>query len=424
MGRLQKTISKFLILILLMGCAGTKKKFQKAIRPLLESEVFKNQFTGFLVLDQKTGDTLFNINSAKYFTPASNVKIFTLFTALQLLPKKIPALKYIEANDTLFIEGTGDPTFLHSYFKDSTVLKFLGSHQKIVLYLNNFQEEKYGPGWAWDDYGYYYQPERSGLPMYGNVGTIFRSDSLHVIPEYFRKNVVELGYSKSREEAQNLFYYGPKQTDTVEIPFRTDSTLTRILLEDVLHKKVHITNRFPEGTKSILYNVPADSVYRRMMQVSDNFLAEQLMILASTTLSDTLSFTRSRDFILENELSDLRQPARWVDASGLSRYNLITPQAMVSVLRKLYLRVPKERLFSFFPMGGVSGTLVDWYGGSTPYVYAKSGSLGNNYCLSGYLITKSGSTLIFSFMNNHFLVPPSEIKNQMQAIFEIIRDTF
>jgi D-alanyl-D-alanine carboxypeptidase/D-alanyl-D-alanine-endopeptidase (penicillin-binding protein 4) len=423
-GKLHKTIANFLILIVFMGCAGTKKKFQKTIRPLLDAKVFNNQFTGFLVLDQNSGDTLFNLNSAKYFTPASNVKIFTLFTALQLLPENIPALKYIEVNDTLFIEGTGNPTFLHTYFKDSTVLKFLGNHHKIALYLNNFQEEKYGPGWAWDDYGYYYQSERDALPMYGNVGTIFRSDSLHIIPEYLRKNVVELAYTKNREEAQNLFYYGPMQSDSVEIPFRTDSTLTRGLLENVLNKKVWITNRFPEGTKSTLYSVSSDSVLKRMMLMSDNFLAEQLMILASSTISDTLSFTRSRDFILENELSDLRQPPRWVDGSGLSRYNLFTPQALVSVLQKMYHRVPKERLFGFFPVGGDSGTLVDWYGGSTPFLFAKSGSLGNNYCLSGYLITKSGHTLIFSFMNNHFLVPSSEIKNHMQVIFEIIRDTF
>jgi D-alanyl-D-alanine carboxypeptidase/D-alanyl-D-alanine-endopeptidase (penicillin-binding protein 4) len=423
-GKFNKTIANFIILLAIMGCASTGKKFQKTIRPLLDAKVFNNQFTGFLVFDQNTGDTLLNVNGAKYFTPASNVKLFTLFTALQLLPEKIPALKYLEANDTLFIEGTGDPTFLHPYFGDSTVLKFLGTRHNIALYPNNFQEEKYGPGWAWDDYDHYYQPERSAFPMYGNVGTIFRSDSLHILPEYFRKNVIELTYAKNREESQNLFYYGPIQTDSVEVPFRTDSTLTRGLLENVLNKKVLITNRFPEGIKSYVYSVPSDSVLKRMMLVSDNFLAEQLMILVSSTLSDTLSFTRSRDFILESELSNLRQPPRWVDGSGLSRYNLFSPEAMVSVLQKMYIRVPKERLFSFFPVGGDSGTLVDWYGGSTPYLYAKSGSLGNNYCLSGYLITKSGHTLIFSFMNNHFLVPASEIKHQMQAIFERIRDTY
>ena len=54
----------------------------------------------------------------------------------------------------------------------------------------------------------------------------------------------------------------------------------------------------------------------------------------------------------------------------------------------------------------------------------KPGTLGNNYCLSGYLITSSGKTLIFSFMNNHFMMPNAEVKEQMQAIFEEIRERY
>jgi len=138
-----------------------------------------------------------------------------------------------------------------------------------------------------------------------------------------------------------------------------------------------------------------------------------------------LNSKKARDFILENYLSDLRQPPRWVDGSGLSRYNLFTPESFVDVLHKMYIEIPNERLFQFFPAGGVSGTLEDWYPGNpNPYVYAKTGSLGNNHNLSGYLLTKSGKTLIFSFMNNHFMVDSSEIKIRMQRIFENIRDTY
>jgi D-alanyl-D-alanine carboxypeptidase/D-alanyl-D-alanine-endopeptidase (penicillin-binding protein 4) len=98
---------------------------------------------------------------------------------------------------------------------------------------------------------------------------------------------------------------------------------------------------------------------------------------------------------------------------------------MVRVLQKLYEEISRERLFHLFPAGGVSGTLENWYPGDPePYLYAKTGSLGNNHCVSGYLITKSGKTLIFSFMNNHFRHPSSEVKKRMQRIFEGIRDTY
>ncbi len=391
---------------------------------LVNSNTFENQFTGFLLVDPQKGDTLFDQNANKYFTPASNTKIFTLFTAMKLLPEKIPSLKYITRNDTLFISGTGDPSALHLYFKDSTAISFLKNKRNIALFFENFQEEKYGPGWAWDDYQYYYQPERGSFPLYGNVVTLFNDPEKSSTPDYFSDSIIDLDHTLDREDEKNVFYYSSERKDTLEIPFRTDTTLTRRLLEKLLDKEITHTTTMPAGKKSILYSVPTDSVLKRMMHESDNFLAEQLMILSSSMLSDTLNFAKARDHILENELNGLEQPPRWVDGSGLSRYNLFTPKSMVQVLSKMYTEVSLERLLYFFPAGGTNGTLENWYGAETPYVYAKSGSLGNVYCLSGYLLTKSGKTLIFSFMNNHFLQPSAEIKRRMQMVFEGIRDEY
>lgn len=421
---LYSSLISSLILILLGSCVGSKSPLHRSVFPVIESETFKNQFTGILILNAETRDTLVKLNSDKYFTPASNTKIFTLFAALSNLPEKIPALKYLTLNDTTYIEGTGDPTPLHPFFSDSTVLRFLKGKENVALYLNNFRDERYGPGWAWEDYQYYFQPERSGLPLYGNVASIFKTDYLQVFPQYFRDKTVELDYIKYREENQNQFYYNPSGKDTLEIPFKIDSSLIRVLLEASLNKKLRIANLMPNGEKSILYSIPSDSVYKRMMLVSDNFLAEQLMLLVSSSISDTLNFKKAKDYVLTHQLSDLKQPPNWVDGSGLSRYNLFTPGSMVDVLYKMYTTIPKEKLFGFFPAGGESGTLKNRYGGDRPYIYAKTGSLENNYCLSGYLLTKSGKILIFSFMNNHFLNTSSEIKERMQSVFETIRDTY
>ncbi|NHF59490.1 D-alanyl-D-alanine carboxypeptidase [Flavobacteriaceae bacterium TP-CH-4] len=423
---MKNTLCCFVAVLLLASCASTKnRKIRKEIGRELNDRLLDNQFTGFLVMDATTKDTIFCKNHLKYFTPASNTKIFTLYTSLQVLPEKVPALKYLVQGDTLFIQGTGDPTLLHPHFQDSTAIDFLKNYEHIALYLNNFNTAKFGAGWAWDDYPYYYQVERSGFPLYGNVVTVFGKDSIQAIPAYFKNNIVAMEYPINREADRNLFYYAADRTDTLTVPFRVDSSLTRVLLETVLKKKVQIINEFPEGDKELLFSVISDSVNKRMMVESDNFLAEQLLILAASSLSDTLDGFRAQEYILENQLSDLQHPPRWVDGSGLSRYNLFTPQSMVHVLQKLFDELPRDRLFTLFPAGGVSGTLEDWYtGDDQPYIYAKSGSLGNNYCLSGYLITHTGKTLIFSFMNNHFLRPSSEIKKRMEAILELLRDTY
>ncbi|WP_239985846.1 MULTISPECIES: D-alanyl-D-alanine carboxypeptidase/D-alanyl-D-alanine-endopeptidase [Arenibacter] len=412
--------------IIFLGCKTLpNSKLSKEINKQLSSDATINYFQGVLVYDPVKNDTVYSLNSQKLFTPASNTKIITLYTSLKTLPDKIPALKYVVKNDTLYMEGTGDPSLLHPYFGDSSAIKLAQEYDNISLYLNNFKDSRFAPGWAWEDYDQYFSPERNGLPLYGNVVTISNYEDLKVTPGHFQDQVVPIDYSINRELNNNTFYYDTHRKDTLESPYIVDSTLTKKLLETVLLKKVNIVQKMPDTEKQILYSVPSDSVYKRMMQLSDNFLAEQLLILSSSTLSDTLNSAKARKYVLDNFLQELKPPPRWVDGSGLSRYNLFTPETMVYVLNKMYREIPRERLFNFFPVGGLSGTLKDQFnGGNIPYIYAKTGSLGNNYCLSGYLITRSGKTLIFSFMNNHFTKSNAEVKQQMQSIFEMIRDNY
>lgn len=423
--KMKKILFILLASISLTNCKSYKKTISKSTDTIILSDFYKNQFVGLLVLDPETNDTLYSNKSKKYFTPASNTKIFTLFASLQLLPQQVPALKYAIKNNMVYIEGTGDPSFLHPYFKDSTAFHFLQKHDAIVLDLNNFEDEKLGQGWAWDDYQYYYQPEITSLPLYGNVTSISNTNGLNVTPDFFKDNVVRTWYKKYRELEKNTFYFSRSRKDTIEIPFRTDSVLTKQLLESALNKKISLSKQSIIGEKQILYGQPSDSLYVRMMHESDNFIAEQLLVLSSSTLSDTLSGKKTREYILENQLANLQQPPRWVDGSGLSRYNLFTPESMVAVLNKMYKTVPRQRLFSIFPENAVSGTLKEWnYDGGYPKLYAKSGSLSNNYCLSGYLITKTGKTLIFSFMNNHYQQPTSEVKKKMQQVLRQIADSY
>lgn len=410
-------------ILLFFGCKSAQ--VTKKITKHLEADFYDSQFTGLLVYDPTSNDTIINYNAIKYFTPASNTKIFTLYTALQLLPEKIPAFKYNIDKDTITLLGTGDPTFLHPFFQDSTAPKMAQNFKKVNLILGNLSDEKYGPGWAWEDYDTYFSPERSSFPMYGNVVTINNKPTLQSIPKVLEKQIQYSEIRHNRNFNTNHFYYNLKNDKAVEIPMVIDSLLIAELWNAILPGKVFITHHSPQKMNFIAYSIPSDSLYKRMMHESDNFLAEQILILSSSTLSDTLSTSKIRNLILENHLKDLKQKPRWVDGSGLSRYNLFTPTSFVQVLTKLYTNVPRTRLFNLFPVGGEFGTLKKWYASNPkPYIYAKSGTLGNNYSLSGYLITNSGKTLIFSFMNNHFTKPTVEVKSNMQSILELLRDNY
>lgn len=405
-------------LFLVIGCSSVKK----TLNTQLQKDPLKNSFHGLVVVDAHSQKTLYDQNGDRYFLPASNTKVVTFYTGVKMLPKNIPTLKYAVSNDTLFIEGTGDPSWLHPHLKDSTAIQWLKKQGTIALYLNNIEEDRYGPGWAWEDYDTYFSPERGSLPLYANVVTLSAVDSLQVSPSYFAESVSLQKKPKSRVEFSNQFFIDPKEQDTLEVPYITDKNITKALLETVLEKEIILVDHFPDTPKQTLYGMETDSIYKQMLYKSDNFLAEQLLIAASSTISDTLGTKRAMDYMLEHDYSDLSQKPRWVDGSGLSRYNLFTPRSFVEILQKLHNEVPEERLFGIFPMWGPSSTVKEWEDPTTePFLFAKSGSFGNNYNLSGYVKTKSGKLLIFSFMNNHFRIPSSEVRKTM---YETLKELY
>lgn len=407
-----------------IGCSGYKP-LTKKLTTQLDTSFFEHQFSGLFVYDPVSGDTLINYNGDKYFTPASNTKIFTLYAAMSLLPDFLPSLQYTTDSGQMYIRGVGNPTTLHPILKDSSIVQFLKKQQNINLFYNNLEDTPLGPGWAWDDFDAYYSPQRSALPVYGNVVKLYQNDSLYVSVEPLRDHIQLKDASFRRAIDANVFFVSRSQNDTLEVPFIADSTLIRKVLENQTGQTIKIVDHFPAGERKTIYGIAADSVYKQLMQVSDNFIAEQLLIMASSTLGDTLNSSKARDYILEHNLKGIHQKPRWVDGSGLSRYNLFTPSSMVYTLNELYHSVPTQTLYDIFPTGGESGTLEHYFKGNPrPYIHAKTGSLSNNYCLSGYLVTDSGKTLVFSFMNNHYRQSSTSLKAKMAQILEFIRDQY
>ncbi len=109
----------------------------------------------------------------------------------------------------------------------------------------------FGPGWAWDDYGYYYLTEKSGMPVYANVVRFQFKEHLPkplAYPSYFTSFVdgfpdATLNTSVRRAQYQNRFVYGTK-ADTLaftrDVPFIQSSPTLLRLLEDTLQQRVRI----------------------------------------------------------------------------------------------------------------------------------------------------------------------------------------
>ena len=73
-----------------------------------------------------------------------------------------------------------------------------------------------------------------------------------------------------------------------DIPFKVDPSLSANLLSDTLKRTVQWIEKAGSTNARIVYSIPADSLYKEMMQESDNFIAEQLLLICSGILSDTL----------------------------------------------------------------------------------------------------------------------------------------
>jgi D-alanyl-D-alanine carboxypeptidase/D-alanyl-D-alanine-endopeptidase (penicillin-binding protein 4) len=71
------------------------------------------------------------------------------------------------------------------------------------------------------------------------------------------------------------------------------------------------------------------------------------------------------------------------------------------------------------PSSGHAGSFKNSFTSIDSYLHAKTGSMRHVYNLSGFLETKSGKTLLFSFMNNNFSAPASVLKNEMERVLSV-----
>lgn len=398
---------------------------------LEKSHVFQKCFSGFALYDPELRKTIYEYQSDKYFTPASNTKILTLYAGLQMLGDSIPTFLHDQEGSLNIIWGTGDPGFLNPHLEQNpAVYDYLKNIEGDLLFCgSNFKDKRYGSGWMWSDFPYAYQAEKSPFPVYGNVAHFHQNDTTNgivVMPKILREH---LKYGQvfdpedhiGRDEVENEFVFsdlaaGGDHFD-YHVPFHYTPEFLAGLLSDTLGREVGVLNLNKKASRDakVIYGLSADSLYTRMMRESDNHIAEQILLLCSEWRLGHMNTDELINYTKKTFLYDLPDPPKWIDGSGLSRYNLITPRSQVKVLEKLYVKLPRERLFHIFPAGGVSGTIEDWYkNGNQPYVFAKTGTLRNNHCLSGYILTKSERVLIFSFMHNNYTISSRRIKQEME----------
>ncbi|HKI45350.1 MAG TPA: D-alanyl-D-alanine carboxypeptidase, partial [Balneolales bacterium] len=251
----------FLFTVFLNACRSSQQLAKPPGKPGFEtvldtSTVLNRAFTGFALYDPATHKMICQQNVNRYFTPASNNKLFTFYTALVTLSDSLPGLQYVQHGDSLIFQGTGDPAFLYPVFTQQPIYSFL-ARQTDSLYFDpdNFDAKPLGPGWSWDDLNYYYAPERAPFPIYGNVARfrvrrvtnfslILSDSSKSVIP---RSLLPDVRYASPgsrntdfvvRGLGKNQFTFYPRNDTSqfeVEVPFHYTPEIFTQMLGDTLH---------------------------------------------------------------------------------------------------------------------------------------------------------------------------------------------
>ena len=407
---------------------------RKILKDLKELPGFQNAFYWFQALRHREEQASCGTVCGSVHDTCLYYQAVYISSRAQLLTSvRSPAMEYVIRGDSLIFWSTGYPLTLHPDHPDAIVIDFLSESDKELFYWSRpMEDERFGPGWGWDDYAGYYGAEKSVFPIYGNSVQVivdnqkkeFSTSPTHPGLRFTESDSTNTRTRVNRDEFWNEFEIKYKEleegdsitVDTLIRPFRYSDPLFIDLIGQASGKQIkQIEDYHRPKTFETLAGVAADSLYKWMLQPSDNLFAEQILMMISGNSSDTLSTEKA--IKLAQASTNIKTELVWRDGSGLSRYNMFRPNEILDVLKSIDFSVAEK----LFPQGQTSGTIEDWY---TPNVYAKTGTLSNNHSLAGYIKTDSGKTLIFVMIANHYTAPITTIRESFGVMLKKIQKAY
>lgn len=423
---------------------------------------------GVLVKSLRTGDVIFELNARKLLTPASNLKVITLAAAAQTLGWEhrfetrvlgLGAIDFGFLDGDLIVQGTGDPSLAEDdgsaqqafrtwadRLKTQGVSAFSG---RIIGDDNAFDDEPFGAGWMWDDMDQGYSagigalqfnrdaarlivtpgagvgqpasailaPDSTGLTLRSQVETAAADAPTHVRTRR-RPGTPVLEVSGSVP----LGTPAVQRTVAVENPtVYFVSELRKALIAngiDVKGPAVDVDElsalpRLQDAVPLVIHrSPPLAALADTMMKLSQNQYAETL-VKAMGAQAGEATFEGGRKVMSElvRSWGVSENDFFLADGSGLSRYNLITPDALVTVLSHVHddggLRSPFE---AALPVAGEAGTLAERLKGTRAagIVRAKTGSMSNVRSIAGYMKTADDEPIVFAIIANNYGIPGAE----------------
>ncbi|MCE3075983.1 D-alanyl-D-alanine carboxypeptidase/D-alanyl-D-alanine endopeptidase [Chryseobacterium gwangjuense] len=419
------------------------------LNTMVTDPVLKNANWGFVVYDPKTKKIISSYNENTPLVPASTTKLLTTETALNLLGENYRWMTQLEysgqvdengvLNGNLYIVGSGDPSlgtnkagalsyreiiadFVSGLSREG--IKKVNGDIIIQTALFKGNISRLPENVVWLENNNYYLPVGTTREISpANEKLIVKKSNFSTDKKFFYVSPYanQMVYAEKYEGDGILTTKLPDAPAYLANTFRTTLVKSGIAVTGKVTPKM--TDAAPESRKLVsAYKSPTltDIVYYTN-QHSDNSLAEALL--------RTVGFFRKGDqtsesgrIVVKDHLKDIAFDAEglnYMDGSGLSRSNTVTPIAQVKYLTSLMNQKYYQTYLTSLPIGGQSGTLKRMFSiTGNGQIFAKTGTLNKVKTLAGYIKTNSGKTLVFSLLVNNYAGSVDMVKKRMEKILE------
>ncbi|MEG4215436.1 D-alanyl-D-alanine carboxypeptidase/D-alanyl-D-alanine-endopeptidase [Microcoleus sp. Pol14C6] len=423
---------------------------------------FSRSRWGILIQPLSSTTTLYSRDAQKYFIPASNAKLLTTAAALQKLGAdfRIKTSVYSGENGSLYVAGRGDPSIAEAQLKSlAQQLKQRGISQVNQLIGDDsyFQGSAVNPNWEWEDaqagYGapinslifnqnaidLLLSPQAIGQPLkvtfaepklanqwqlQNNSVTVAQSESefIEVGREFDRPIIRVSGQLKVGGEPESAYVAVVNPANNFLQQFQQVLAAEGISVKQAL---VASASRNLNQELATVESPPLAQLVRETNRESNNVYAEVLLRLLGKV---TDKMPQQQEDAGEMGLKELKtvltqlgvNPNSYIlaDGSGLSRHNLISPEALVQTLRFMANSPAASIYRQSLPIAGENGTLKNRFNNTPSRVIlqAKTGTLSGVSALSGYIEVPNYEPLVFSIIVNQSDLSAAKMRSATDEI--------
>ncbi|MDH6253128.1 D-alanyl-D-alanine carboxypeptidase/D-alanyl-D-alanine-endopeptidase (penicillin-binding protein 4) [Chryseobacterium sp. H1D6B] len=429
---------------------SAKELVDISVNTMMSDPVLKNANWGFVVYDPKTKKVISSYNENTPLVPASTTKLLTTETALNLLGENYRWMTQLEysgnidengvLNGNLYIVGSGDPSLgtnkAGAWSYRDIVSDFISGMSRegikkvngdIIIQTALFKGNisRLPENVVWLENNNYYLPvgttreiNPANEKLIVKKGSSFAADKKYFYVSPYANQMV---YADSYDGVGVLTTKLPDAPSYLANTFR--ATMVKSGLAVTGKVTPRITDTAPESRKLIAaYKSPTlGDIIFYTNQHSDNSLAEALLkTVGFQKLGDQTS--ESGRIVVNSHLKDVSfdiNGLNYIDGSGLSRSNTVTPISQVKFLTSLMDEKYYKTYLTSLPVGGQSGTLKRMFiGAGNGQIFAKTGTLNKVKALAGYMKTNTGRTLVFSFLVNNYSGSVDQVKARMERILQ------